>query len=506
MKEIFDQFSAFWKKLGPNQKASILLAIVIGASALAGIVYYANRPQYEFLFGGLAPEDSAKVINYLGSNNIPYQAPGNGSTVLVPRDRAAEVRAAIIERSLVKGGVEGFELLDKSNLGLTDSLLKMNLTRAIQGEISKTLNKMSWVEDSKVMISPDEKSLFIKDEKPAKASVYLTLRPGKIATPDAISSVTYFVAGAFPGLKPENVFVMDHNGRPLHTPQEKTMEANSSQLASNKLTYQKMEEEHRRVYAQDMLDKAYGSGKTIVGVSVAVKNPPPIIEKVEYDKKAPLKSEKKIDRDTQSGTPTGSGGATGIAERTANAGNATTGGTSSTSDSSKESYKEYSEPGKTITRNMATGFDVEKLSVSLMIDKALEAQKAAIEEQVKRAVGWSQQRGDEVIVAAVVEMPKAEAAPVEEGGMLDNWNLVEIIKYSVQGLVAIIGLFFLKGLIKKGGKGKAAAGGVPGGPEGVTVPPEVLARIQSRRSTELLAATDQAGAGRVAKSWMTAKK
>lgn len=505
MKEIFAQFSEFWKKLGPNQKVAVLLVSIIAIVAVGGMVMWAQQPQYAHLMGNLSQEDSAAIISYLGQNNIPYQASPDGSSISVLREKMNDVRAAVVERGLVQGGDQGFSLLDKSTLSWTDALQGVNITRAIQGEISNTLKKMSFINSAKVIVSPAEKSLYLKEEKPAKASVILQLKPGMTPTQSQILSVVMFVSNAFPGLKQEQVMVTDQNGKLLHAPSDNNAEASSSSLASTRMDYQLRQESHLAERAQDVLDKAFGPGKTIVHVAVTVKDPPPHERTIVKDKKSALKSESKKDRSNQSGTETTTGD-TSAKAKTEGAGQGGTGTSSKESDG--ETRKEYYDPGSKITETVPVGYSIARLSVSLIIDKTLEAQKLDIETQVKRAVGWDdKERKDEPVVAAVSEIYKPETVTPPEETLMDKVTAhMDLITYGGNVLIAIVFLFILKGVIKKSGK-KGAAGGPVTGPDGAALPPEVIARLMQRRSTEALITGDGEGASRVAKKWMaTAKK
>lgn len=513
MKELFAQFGSFWKKLGPNQKASILLVMAVSVLALGGLVFYAQQPEFVPLFGSLGQEDSSAVIQHLVDNGIPYRVENNGATVLVVRDKLYEARSRIIEDNLIQNGQEGFALLDRTNLGLTDKIQEVNITRAKQGEIAKILKGMTFVRDAKVMISPGQKSLYKTDEIPASASVLLHLRPGMPPTQAQITSIVNLVAWSF-GLQPTKVFVTEQNGKPLNIPRDDTMEASSAVLASDRLDWQKQVEQHLTQKAQGVLDKAYGEKKTIVAVAVTVKNPSPYKESKKIETgKGPLKTERKMEGDTKTLQPTGAGGNPSVSPNNAgvNTPNATPAENRNT-EIKKESLKEYFPGGgETITREIPTGFDIAKLAVSLWIDKALEAQKTGIIAQVKAAVGWTEDaqiRKDDPIDAAVIDMPKEEAPPAPaEPGLLENPTVMELAKYAVEAVVVVFLLLFLKGMVKKaGGRGKASGEGVPGLPEGTTLPPEVIARIQARRSTEALAAGDAEGAARVTKRWMAGAK
>lgn len=523
MKEVIAQYTNLWKKLGPNQKASIFAVTVVAIIAFGGIIFYAQQPSYSLLFGNLPDEDMSSVVNFLDSNNVLRKIEGN--SVYVEREKVDSMRAQITEKQLMKGGEEGYSLLDKTSLGITDKIQDLNIVRAIEGEIAKTLKQMSFVKGAKVKISQGEKSLYAKNESPTKASVLLTLKPGSTPTPGQVNAIVNLVAGAYSPLKSNQIVVTDQNGKLLHSPREQSEEASNAVLASDRLAYQLAMESALTSKAQSLLDSAYGAGRTRVSVAVAVKDPPATKEERKVELKGPIKTESKTERTSvnNSGSTASAGGTAGTSAAVEGAAGGSKG--SESNESTTEFKKDYYPPSEIITREPRVGFSVQKLSVALMIDKsvmmvtppAVEGSttppvpkevpeiKTAIEEQVAKVVGYDAARGDEKVVATIVEgMFKAEIPVEEPEGAFGTQTIIELARYGAEAIVAIFLLLFLKGMIKKAGKGQT--GGVPGMPEGTGLPPEVLARIQARRSTEALIASDGEGSSRVAKKWMAGAK
>lgn len=517
MKEVITQYTGLWKKLGPNQKATIFAVTVVCILAFGGILFYAQKPSFAHLMGELSEEDQSAIVRYLDDNNIQYQV--EGGTIRVEREQVNSIRAQIVEKQLVKGGEEGYSLLDKTNLGITDKIQDLNIVRAIEGEIAKTLKLMSFVKAAKVKISQGDKSLYARSETPPKASVLLTLKPGSTPTPGQVNSIVNYVAGAFSGLKPNQIVVTDQNGKLLHAPREATEEASNAILASDRLAYQLSMESALTGKAQSMLDNAYGAGKTLVRVNVAVKDPPPTKEERKVDPKDRIKSSKKTERESTNKSGTVSSGGTAGSKDSLDAVPKEGKGPEGT-ETLTETNMEYYPGSETIVREARVGFGIAKLSVALMIDKSLTMTKPAkegdvaaenpsvkpsIEQQVALAVGFDATRGDEKVVASVVEGMFKEEAPVEEPeGLFGTQTILELSRYGAEAIVAIFLLLFLKGMIKKAGKGQGS--GTPGMPDGTGLPPEVLARIQARRSTEALIASDGEGSSRVAKKWMAGAK
>ena len=109
----------------------------------------------------------------------------------------------------------GFEVFDNTKLGTTDFVQNINYQRALQGELSRTINGLAEVESSRVHIVMSPRSLFIEEEDPATASFILKLRSGRRLTDEQVHGIIYLVSSSIPRLSPENVTLVDQNGKLL---------------------------------------------------------------------------------------------------------------------------------------------------------------------------------------------------------------------------------------------------------------------------------------------------
>ncbi len=124
-------------------------AIVVGAGTLAAmiaLILWSQRPVYQVLFSGLSTEDAGKIVEKLKGSKVPYKLENGGSTILVPAEKVYETRLQMAGEGLLSGGTVGFEIFDTPKLGMTDFVQKLNYQRAIQGELSRTIQSMAGVE------------------------------------------------------------------------------------------------------------------------------------------------------------------------------------------------------------------------------------------------------------------------------------------------------------------------------------------------------------------------
>ncbi|OGC08632.1 flagellar M-ring protein FliF [candidate division WOR-1 bacterium RIFCSPLOWO2_12_FULL_45_9] len=170
---------------------------------------------FTVIYSNLELRDAANVIARLKELTIPYEIRENGRAIAIPKLRADEARLGLAEKNLPAGGVVGWEIFDESKLGATDFDRRIQLIRAISGELSRTIRRIEAIEDVRVQIVMPETRLFAENVAPVTASVMLRLRPGAELSAGKINGIVHLVASSVENLLPENVTVIDNTGRIL---------------------------------------------------------------------------------------------------------------------------------------------------------------------------------------------------------------------------------------------------------------------------------------------------
>lgn len=170
---------------------------------------------YTVIYSNLALKDAANVIARLKEMAIPYEIRENGKAIAVPKEKADQARLGLAEENLPAGGVVGWEIFDESKLGATDFDRRIQLIRAISGELSRTIRRIEAVEDARVQIVLPETRLFAETVIPVTASVMLRLKPGAELSAAKINGIVHLVASSVENLQTENVTVIDDTGRIL---------------------------------------------------------------------------------------------------------------------------------------------------------------------------------------------------------------------------------------------------------------------------------------------------
>jgi len=249
---------------------------------------------YTPLFTQLDREDAAAIAAKLKEQKVSYRIDGDGATIEVPEARARELRLELAGSGLPRGGGVGFESFDKMRLGATDFEQRVLFKRALEGELTRTIDSLGAVASSRVHIVLPEKSVFVSRGEPASASVVLRLRPGRTLGSSEVASVVHLVASAVPGLDPDHISLVTTEGAMLRRPRKTTEGGDTNGAAGDEdarsaaRAYEGALEDRVRA----MLERVVGPGHADVRVTADID--PARVERVEerYDpSKSVLRSE-----------------------------------------------------------------------------------------------------------------------------------------------------------------------------------------------------------------------
>jgi flagellar M-ring protein FliF len=180
---------------------------------LAGIYWALMRTTYDPILTNIEPQDAADIVKVLDEQKIPYRLSDEGRTVLVDSSVADKARIELVGSELPMRGQVGFELFNKSDMGLTEFDQKINYQRALQGELSRTILMLEGIKAVRVHLGLPEQSVFREEQFRPKASVTITLKPGAELTTKRVRGIQRLVSGAVPDMTPEAVAVLDGTGR-----------------------------------------------------------------------------------------------------------------------------------------------------------------------------------------------------------------------------------------------------------------------------------------------------
>lgn len=237
------------------------LALLVAAIVTLVFIF---SPTYETLYVGLDVAEAGQVAEKLKEYKVGYRLENGGTTIAVPRSDIYEVRLKLASEGLPRSGSVGYEIFDKSNLGMTEFLQKVNFRRALEGEIARSISSIRGVQSARVHIVIPESRLFREAQKEATASVVLSLGGAGGISSSQVEGIVYLVSSSVEGLMPDKITILDSSGRLLS---RKQSGGALGALSASQLDLRKQVESYLEEKALSMLDPVVGSGKAVIRIS-----------------------------------------------------------------------------------------------------------------------------------------------------------------------------------------------------------------------------------------------
>lgn len=260
----------FWEGLGRGARTSLiagLIAIVLGTAALA---WWLLRADYQVLFSDLKPQDAAAMSAELDKLKIPYRFDEAQGALLVDKAQVLPTRLKLMGQDMPLQGAVGFELFNNTDFGMTEFAQKINYQRALQGELTRTIQSLSEIRDVRVHLALPEQGLFKQAQSRPKAAITITLRDGQYLRPEQVNGIQRLVAAATPGMTAQDVTVVDRQGVALSRSSDEGAEAAAAVAGSGRLELKKDTEAQLARKAAAVLDRAFGPGQALASVDVTL--------------------------------------------------------------------------------------------------------------------------------------------------------------------------------------------------------------------------------------------
>lgn len=375
------------KGFSPAQMVIAGLLTVVALVGAFSFFSWVSAPSYTVLYSGLSAKDASAVTTKLTSSGVPYKLTGGGTTVMVPKDKVDAQRVAISAAGIVKGGAVGYELLDKSSITTSSFTQQINLQRAMEGEIARSLQSMDGINSAQVHLVLPQERLFSDETQPARASVLLDTNG--LLSRDEVQSIVSLVSSSVADLDPSAVTVTDSDGRLLSS-------TGGDDSAATNLQHRQSYEDSLAAAAQTMLDRLVGQGHSVVRVSADMDFDKHTTSTSKVEQGTPTSTSETSE--TYKGTGNGSGTASGPLS--------TSNTTSTTGNSGSGDYEKTTKAtdfGVTQTNDNSTsgGAKVNKLSVAVAVDSSVKTlpPTAQLQALVAAAVGINNTRGDSIVVS-----------------------------------------------------------------------------------------------------------
>ncbi|GAA8570118.1 flagellar basal-body MS-ring/collar protein FliF [Helicobacter pylori] len=442
LKILLQRIVDFFIKLNKKQKIALIAAGVLITALLVFLLLYPFKEKdyaqggYGVLFERLDSSDNALILQHLQQNQIPYKILKD-DTILIPKDKVYEERITLASQGIPKTSKVGFEIFDTKDFGATDFDQNIKLIRAIEGELSRTIESLNPILKANVHIAIPKDSVFVAKEVPPSASVMLKIKPDMKLSPTQILGIKNLIAAAVPKLTTENVKIVNENGESIG---EGDILENSKELALEQLRYkQNFENILENKIVNILAPIVGGKNKVVARVNAEFDFSQKKSTKETFDPNNVVRSEQNLEEKKEGAPKKQVGGVPGVVSNI--------GPVQGLKDNKEPEKYEKSqnttnyEVGKTISEIKGEFGTLVRLNAAVVVDgkykialkdgaNTLEYEPLSdeslkkINALVKQAIGYNQNRGDDVAVSNFEFNPMAP--------MLDNATLSEKIMHKTQ--------------------------------------------------------------------------
>ncbi|PHM73790.1 flagellar basal-body MS-ring/collar protein FliF [Xenorhabdus kozodoii] len=223
-------FNAIISRIKADPKVPLLVAGSAAIAIVIALFLWLRSPDYRVLYSNLSDKDGGAIVTQLTQMNIPYRFADNGSALMIPADKVHETRLKLAQQGLPNGGAAGFELLDKEKFGISQFSEQINYQRALEGELSRTVESLGPVQSARVHLALPKPSLFVREQKSPSASVTVGLLQGRVLDEGQINAIVHMISSSVAGLPAANVTIVDQSGRLLTQSDATGRDLNTTQL------------------------------------------------------------------------------------------------------------------------------------------------------------------------------------------------------------------------------------------------------------------------------------
>jgi len=432
-KVLFSQLVVLYAKLTKQQKIIIAAAIVGIVAFLIFLVVFTStkntKNSYEVLFDSLSSSDAAKVVAQLEKDNVPYKLEAN-NVIKVPKGVVYKERINIASLGIPNDSGVGFELFDKQEFGATSFDQKIKHLRALEGELSRTINALAPIESASVSLALPKDTLFVSKQIDPTASVMVEVTEGRSLSSKQIRGIKNLVAAAVPKLTSSNVMLVSSDGNTLGDEEEM---AQMGELSAVQQRFKLKEEKKRQRKILDVISPFVGGkDKVVAQVTIefdfSIKN----FTSETYDPENVVRSEQVSEEKRTGSKPEAVGGVPGTVSNIGPVQGLSSNKTSE--EYVKNTGTTNYEVGKTVSTTKSQFARIKRITAAVVVDGKY---KAALDENgeatdtveyvalnetdinalsslVQRSIGINEARGDQITVQNL-QFDRTKTAPSVDG-------------------------------------------------------------------------------------------
>lgn len=439
------------RNLGPARLAA-MGGVAFGM--IAFIIFFATRfsaPQLELLYGDLSATDAREIIRQLESTGVPFRTENNGTQIMVASEQVTSIRMQMAEQGIPSGGSMGYELFDSMDaLGTTNFVQNINLVRALEGELARTIKAIDGVQSARVHLVMPQREMFSREEQEPTSSVYIKMRGGRL-NENQVQAIQHMIAAAVPKLKPGNISIVDERGALL----SRSFENDDQMLAIQQEETRNKLEKRLAGSVTSLVESSLGPGRVRTEVRVEMDFDKVVTNEEIYnpDQSVP-RSTVTVDENNSS-LESDLNNVT-VAQNLPDAALNNQGGPRSQTAERRTEETTNFEISKTVKNQVRDQGVIKRLSVALLVDgtytenedgtKTYEALPQEtidkIDALTKTAIGYDANRGDQV---EVINMPFAPLDDLADGP--DEFNLLGFSKEEVIRMAEGLGVAIVAVLV-----------------------------------------------------------
>ncbi len=452
------------QRLGLARLAAMVVVAVLLLGFFAYLIFRATSPQLAPLYTGLSFEDSSAIVSQLQSSGTTYELRGEGDTILVPRDQITAIRMNLAADGLPTNGQVGYEIFDnQSTLGATSFVQDVNLIRAMEGELARTISSLARVRTARVHLVLPKRELFRRERIDPTASITLGVR-GNLSASE-INAIQYLVSSAVQGMSPSQVSIIDDSGRLLAA-------GNGSKdqgvVASDMYDRSVSLEARLRNELEELVGNIVGAGRVRVQVSAELELNRTTQSSETYDPEGQVIRSTQTRELNNSSVGANDGGAVSIGNELPGA-TAVNGAGAGASDQSTTTEETVNfEISKSTQTQIFEAGAIKRLSVAVLLDgiyiddgngastyqPRTQEQMAQISALVSSAIGFNAERGDQIEVTNLQFAERADLAAIgTEGPGLFDFTRDDIMSAAEMLVTLLISialiLFVMRPLLKR---------------------------------------------------------
>lgn len=454
-KKVTSQINDFIGSLSPMKKVALVTTAFVILFGIGGLFWWAGDQSFRPLMTNLNGSDQSAIMRVLREQGIPFKVDSSGRSISVPSENLYDLRLMLATQGLPESSVVGYEIFDKQSLGTTSFVQRVNRTRALEGELMRTIKTIKGVRRARVHLAIPKKSPFLEEQKKPTASVVVDLEPSTRLTDKQIYGIGVMVSRAVEGLDVADVVILDSSGKTLSSnPRDPLI-----QITATQMDFQKNLEESMEKRIQSMVEAVVGEGRVVARVSAEMDFSLVNETATSYDADGSAVVSRQQNQATMDGKRPGPQGRPGVQSNQPGPRDPAGGDITSNTTKNRETVN-YKVPQTVRTTRKPYG-TVKKLSVAVLLDKKetksrdqktgevnssvsewSETELKEFEKIVAKAVGFNVKRGDELEIKTMAfsRVDFAEAERIIQESTRRTY-LRNLISYLVIGLLIV--LFFV---------------------------------------------------------------